>query len=326
MPPKGFKNLKSELSSKFSILITIDVEDWFQVENFKDYIPRHTWSDCALRVENNVHRLLDLLDTIELYPGNPQWTKKPNPNRETQNPSAGQTTHPRATFFVLGWVANKFPHLIKEISLRGHEVASHGFNHELCSKLSPHKLYEDLYSSKQLLEDLTGSQVYGYRAPSFSISSSVLGLVRDCDYIYDSSYNSFGLNKRYGQIDLKGIQRKGIAYRFQEDFFELPMSNLRLFNSDIPFSGGGYFRLFPLPILLMGIKRILYTKSAYLFYLHPWEIDSDQPRVTQASFLNRFRHYLYLHTTSKKLSKLLRSLSFCGFSTCIDYIRSLSFD
>ncbi|MFP3927921.1 MAG: polysaccharide deacetylase family protein, partial [Desulfobacteraceae bacterium] len=159
-----------------NILLTIDVEDWFQVENFKPCIPYSTWSSRDLRVERNTHRLLDLFDSTIL--------------------------NPRATFFILGWIGERLPSLIREIHARGHEVASHGCNHELLSSLDAQALIKDLNKSKSLLEDIIGSRVYGYRAPSFSIDKEILGYIRDAGYLYDSSYNSFSLHGRYGRLPI----------------------------------------------------------------------------------------------------------------------------
>jgi len=174
------------------ILLTIDVEDWFQVENFKEYIPFDSWSSCELRVEKNTHRLLDLLDSV---------------NFKFQVSSFKIS----ATFFILGWIAEKLPNLVKEIHARGHEVASHGYYHNLCNDSSSDDLRKDLIDSKRLLEDIIGDRVYGYRAPSFSINAEVLKIIEDCGYLYDSSYNSFSMHGRYGQISLSQNGQKGIA-------------------------------------------------------------------------------------------------------------------
>ena len=276
---------------KPTFLFTVDVEDWFQVENFKPWIAPDTWSERELRVEHNVHRLLDLLDKFP------------------------------STFFILGWVAEKLPHLIKEISERGHEVASHGFGHQLCHDIDPTDLKQDLIRSKQLIEDLTGDEVVGYRAPSFSINAQALEILKKCGYRYDSSYNSFEANPRYGHLDLSQYRRNGQGIQISENFHELPLSNLTLLNKTLPWSGGGYFRLFPYSLFRQGVRNILSKEGCYLFYLHPWEIDDGQPRVLEADRLSRFRHYCNLKTTYKKLQRMLRDHTHCRFATCREFLQ-----
>jgi len=283
------------VEEKKSILLTIDVEDWFQVENFKEYIKFSTWNGFEPRVEKNTRAILDLLDSFSFKP--------------------------RATFFVLGWVAGRFPGLIREISERGHEVASHGENHHLCTSLKKDELLCDLVQSKKRLEDITGSAVYGYRAPSFAVSDSVLELIKQAGYYYDSSYNSFSAHGRYGSIDLSGAVKAGGAYRLAEDFFELPVSNLSLGKTIMPLGGGGYFRLYPFSFFRMGMKSVLKKDKAFVFYAHPWEFDPDQPRVEQASPGFKFRHYINLDKTKTKLGRLIASFRDHHFITCRQYLK-----
>lgn len=292
-------------SSKY-FLLTIDVEDWFQVENFKPWIPFSTWSERELRVEANTHRLLDLFDSITL----------PSDNSSTVNP--------KATFFILGWIAEKLPNLVQEIHNRGHEVASHGFNHNLCGSESSKKLQKDLVRSKKLLEDIIGSNISGYRAPGFSVDCQVLDAVEEAGYNYDSSYNSFALNPRYGKIDFSDMKRNGISIKVDDDFYELPISNFQLRNHVLPFGGGGYFRLFPLFLFISAVKNILKNQTAYIFYLHPWEIDPDQPRVREAGRLFKFRHYVNLDKTYRKLENLINHFKNVKFITCNQYISELA--
>jgi polysaccharide deacetylase family protein (PEP-CTERM system associated) len=321
------------------ILLTIDVEDWFQVENFRPWIPFETWDQRELRVERNVHRLLDLFDSVELKAENEKedyelsaisYEQKSAGRRTTDN---GHTKKVRATFFVLGWIAERLPHLIREIHARGHEIASHGYNHNLCNRQPHADLKRELAASKKLLEDITGAPVTGFRAPNFSIDDEVLNIVQECGYQYDSSYNSFGLHGRYGKISLNGHGKKGIAFQISDNFFELPISNIHFKNplsskrNDrnrfvIPWGGGGYFRLLPFYIFKMGVNSILGKHNAYLFYAHPWEIDSEQPRVDDASRLNRFKHYKNIKKTSLRLSKLVNEFEYCKFITCSRYIAS----
>lgn len=279
-----------------SILLTFDVEDWFQVENFKDYIPFSSWPAKEQRVRTNTAALLDLLDEIP--------------------------TQVHATFFILGWVAERFPDIVKDISIRGHEIASHGYNHDLCYTQSPDELLDDLIRSKQILEDITGQPVLGYRAPSFSITDEALKMVQKAGYIYDSSYNSFGQHGRYGSITLP-YENKLIQpiYKVADDFYEIPVSNLQLYGRIIPWSGGGYFRFLPSFLHNLGVKHILNTTGCYTFYLHPWEIDPQQPKVEEAKLLFRLRHYLNLKRTTKKFAAFTTSKTNEAFLSCSEYLK-----
>jgi len=305
-----------------SILLTIDVEDWFQVENFKQYIPFSSWSSYELRVEKNTHRLRDLLDSC-------------NGRRKTDNRRGEK---PQATFFVLGWIAERLPHLVREIRSRGHEVSSHGYQHNLCIECSFDDLKTDLIHSKNLLEDIIGDQVYGYRAPSFSISQDILKIIQDCGYLYDSSFNSFAMNGRYGHLDLSQNGTRGIALQISKTqdlkskiqnpkskiFYELPISNIKLGNSILPWGGGGYFRLIPFQVFRLGVQSILKKENAYLLYLHPWEIDPEQPKVKEVSKFFKFRHYINLNKTASKLSSFIEAFNQCHFATCHQYLKLVS--
>lgn len=275
-----------------TILLTVDVEDWFQVENFKQWIPYETWDRQELRVERNANQLLDLLDQYQV----------------------------KATFFILGWIAERIPGLIRSIYEQGHEVASHGYSHELCSQLSTAQLKEDFLYSKKILEDTIGNKVYGYRAPSFSITPQALETLQKCGYIYDSSYNSFSLNRRHGNLNLDIEQKNGIAYKVSKSFYEIPISNIEISNLIFPWGGGGYFRLLPVSFFSKGVQTILKNKNGYLFYMHPWELDPEQPRVYKASKLYKIRHYINLNKTEKKLSSFIAMLNGNHFITCKDYI------
>lgn len=276
------------------ILLTFDVEDWFQVENFKSRIPFSTWNDCQLRVEKNTRLLLALLDDAP--------------------------ARPRATFFILGWIAKKIPGLVREIAEMGHEVASHGFGHDICSRLGPKEMRQDLLRSKSLLEDITGSPVLGYRAPNFSITPRVLDLVREAGYGYDSSYNSFSSHGRYGRLNLSGCPRQGACVEIATGFYEVPVSNLRIRNRILPLGGGGYFRLFPSTLFRQGIRAVLNQEHAFVFYAHPWEFDPDQPRVTNVPAWLRFRHYVNLHRTAGKMGAMIQTFSHCRFPTVSAYV------
>jgi hypothetical protein len=269
---------------RHSFLITIDVEDWFQVENLRPWNPPAAWGSRELRVEANVHRLLDLFDSFKLpslpasqprcffqpdpvNPVNPVGlsvvpqpctmyrvpsSSKPDPVNPV-NPVGLSIPAPctvrrepfiRATFFVLGWLAARLPHLVREIAGRGHEVASHGSSHRMCRPLSDADLGDELQGSKRLIEDITGAEVAGFRAPNFSVDDRVLSLAREAGYRYDSSYNSFS----------------------------------------------------------------------------PWEIDPEQPRIGQASPAARFKHYTNLDKTMSKLRGMMEAFTDCRFVGCGEYI------
>jgi polysaccharide deacetylase family protein (PEP-CTERM system associated) len=247
----------------------------------------------------------------------------------------------RCTFFILGWLAERLPGLVREIAGRGHEVASHGSSHRLCRPLSDAELRAELGDSKRLLEDITGAEAAGFRAPNFSVDDRVLALIQEAGYRYDSSYNSFGLHGRYGKISLNGQPRAGVAYELSDNFFELPVSNLplssistlgilgtlahfRQFNHfPLPWSGGAYFRLLPLGLFQAGVRSILEADGAYLFYMHPWEVDPGQPRVRKAGPAARFKHYTHLKKTEGKLRKLIQRFGDCRFTTCREYLNAV---
>jgi len=297
-------------SQENSILLTFDVEDWFQVENFRQCIPFSSWSNYQLRVEKNTHRLLDLLDSIEV--ARPADSQKSREGADAMNP--------RATFFILGWIAQRLSHLVREIHGHGHVVASHGFNHTLCNHESPDALKRDLADSRKILEDIIGRPVYGYRAPSFSASAEILKVIEESGYLYDSSLNSFRMNRRYGHVDLSRKAKRGIALKFSDTFYELPISNMTVGRYAFPLGGGAYFRLIPFSLFQFGVESILKRQKAYLFYLHPWEIDPEQPKVKDASLFHRFRHYTNLKTTVSRLSLLIESCRSASFATCYQYL------
>lgn len=336
------------------ILLTFDVEDWFQVENLRKACPISSWSSYELRVEKNTLRLLDLLDSLQLTAHRSQADqKKGHDDSNLKNPARSA---PTATFFILGWVAERFPQLVREIHSRGHEVASHGYSHRLCTENSPAELKDDLVASRNLLEDIIGERIYGYRAPNFSISDRVLKTIEDCGYLYDSSYNSFAANPRYGRISVNGGQRQGIALKLSDGFYELPISNLTLslypfralastlkrgnptadrresngssaaipepstaYRTILPWGGGGYFRLFPISLFKLGVRAILSRENAYLFFCHPWEIDPDQPVVTKIPATYRFRHYLNLRKTENRLIEFMNHFGSSRFISCRHY-------
>lgn len=277
-----------------TILLTFDVEDWFQVENFKRYIRFSTWNSFDLRVERSTLKVLDLLDQFPFKP--------------------------KATFFILGWIAEKLPRLIREIAMRGHEIASHGYNHHLCTSLEYRSLLQDLINSRKFLESITGIKINGFRAPSFAVNDTILKTIHEAGYTYDSSFNSFSGHGRYGSIDLAAATRTGNCFRFSDHFYEIPVSNANVNGTTFPLGGGGYFRLYPFGVFRKGVESVLNKHKAFVFYAHPWEFDPDQPRMRHASTGSKFRHYVNLHKTEEKLKKLIESFSNLRFLTCSEYI------
>jgi polysaccharide deacetylase family protein (PEP-CTERM system associated) len=256
--------------------LTIDVEDYFQVSAFAPYIARSDWDRRECRVERNVDRILAMLD-----------------ERGAQ-----------ATFFTLGWIAERYPQLVRRIAAQGHEVASHGYGHERASDLNEAAFNEDVVNAKKILEDLSGSAVTGYRAPSFSIGPGNLwafdSLAR-AGYRYSSSIYPIR-HDHYGMPDAPRF-----AHQVNQDLLEVPITTLRLFNRNLPSSGGGYFRLLPYAVSRWMLQRVNSRESeAAIFYFHPWEIDVDQPRIPGIDSKTRFRHYLNIDRMERRLACLLR--------------------
>ncbi len=299
--------LTDTVDSSRYFLLTIDVEDWFQVENFKTSIPLSSWSSCESRVEKNTHLFLDFLDTA---------------GSETAN-----GTRPggplRATFFVLGWVAERIPRLVREIQARGHEVASHGYHHQLCNRWPAGELKKDLLESKKILEDILGCAVLGYRAPSFSINEEVLGILEECGYLYDSSFNSFAGNNRYGKIQIFP-NGTSVVCKTRRNIYELPISNFQAGKFIVPAGGGAYFRLLPVRVFEKIVQSVLKHRNAYLFYIHPWEADPDQPKVKGVPAFLRFRHYTNLARTLPRLRFLVSRMRDFSFVSCNEYIRKMA--
>lgn len=254
--------------------LTIDVEDYFQVSAFAPYIPREHWERCDCRVERNVDRLLDLL--------------------------AGHGI--QATFFTLGWIAQRYPHLVRRIVDGGHELASHGYGHQRASDLDEAAFRADIVTAKQLLEDIAGHEVRGYRAPSFSIGERNLwafDCLAEAGYRYSSSIYPIR-HDHYGMPDAPRF-----AHRVRSGLLEVPVTTARLFARNLPASGGGYFRLMPYALSRWLLRRVNERDGQpAIFYCHPWEIDPGQPRVAGIDARTRFRHYLNLQHMEGRLRHL----------------------
>jgi len=269
------------MTTKAPALMSVDVEDWFQVENLRGAIARDTWNERELRVEKNVELILDIL-------------------------AASGT---KATFFTLGWVAERVPGLVKKIHSAGHEVASHGYGHDLIYNLTEDQFREDVTRSKKLLEDITGQPVIGYRAPNFSITDWAIDILRETGFKYDSSLFPSMAHDRYGKLKKFKVEDSR-WFELAPGFHQVLLSCLPLGGRNLPWAGGGYFRLIPYPIFQRGVRRILRLKQAYCFYIHPWEFDPGQPRVTGIKASYRFRHYNNLERTEKRFRALVNDFSF----------------
>jgi polysaccharide deacetylase family protein (PEP-CTERM system associated) len=254
--------------------LTIDVEDYFQVSAFAPYIARSDWVNRECRVERNVQRILAMLAERRI----------------------------RATFFTLGWIAERYPALVRDIVAGGHELASHGFGHERASDLDAAAFRDDVVRAKSLLEDCSGTAVKGYRAPSFSIGTANLWafeVLHRAGYRYSSSIYPIA-HDHYGMPDAPRF-----AHHTEQGLLEVPITTLRLFNRNLPSSGGGYFRLLPYAVSRAMIRRVNDTeREPAIFYFHPWEIDAGQPRIAGINAKTRFRHYVNIDRNEQKLGRL----------------------
>ena len=271
-------------------VMSIDVEDWFHVENLRSVIRRDSWSGQQLRVERNVDRMLQLM--------------------------ADSDGGVRCTFFVLGWVAERCPGLIRRIAAAGHEIASHGYDHDLLDSLSPDAFRADVERSKGLLEDLAGAEVRGYRAPSFSITEWAIPILQDVGFSYDSSlFPSLG-HDRYGHLANIGPDQPVVEV--SPGFFEISISCVTIASRGFPWGGGGYFRVLPYSVFRRGARRILGSGRPYVFYIHPWEIDPDQPRVEGLRRSYRFRHYVGLGRCEARFTSLLADFAWTTMADLLD--------
>jgi polysaccharide deacetylase family protein (PEP-CTERM system associated) len=256
--------------------LTVDVEDYFQVSALAPHFDRSSWDAQPCRVERNVQRLLALF----------------------------HENGARATFFTLGWVAERYPQLVRDIVAAGHELASHGYGHQRASDQTRAAFGDDVRSAKALLEDLGGQPIRGYRAPSFSIGLGNLwafDVLLEAGYRYSSSVYPVQ-HDHYGMPDAPRF-----PYESRPGLLEIPITTTRLLGRNLPAGGGGYFRLAPYEISRWALRRVnQLDQRPAIFYFHPWEIDPGQPRVHEASLKTRFRHYVNLHKTEPRLEQLLR--------------------
>lgn len=263
-------------------MLSIDVEEYFQVEAAAPYVPRDAWESHPRRLGPAVDRILDLL----------------------------ADHHVEATFFVLGWVAQHEPELVRRIAGAGHEIASHGMGHDMLGRLTPGSFKQDLLDSRKLLEDISGAPVVGYRAPTFSITRKTgwaLDVLSEAGFQYDSSVFPVH-HDRYGVSDAPRFAHRAVGPDGGA-IIEIPPLTLRLMKSNLPVGGGGYLRLFPVRLVGRALRSAERGGQAGMIYLHPWEFDPDQP-VLPMSRLGRWRHRVGLRRTELKLRWLLKRFSF----------------
>jgi polysaccharide deacetylase family protein (PEP-CTERM system associated) len=272
--------------------MSIDVEDWFQVENLRGAIPRETWRARGLRVERNVDRMLELMAAADV----------------------------RSTCFVLGWIAERCPQVVQRIAAAGHEIASHGFGHELLGRLTPDSFRSDVSRSKTLLEELTSTEVLGYRAPAFSITDWAIPILQELGFVYDSSVFPTFAHDRYGR--LSGLDVREAVSEVLPGFHEVCISCLRIRSRGLPWGGGGYFRLIPYSVFRFGVRRVIAGSPPYVFYIHPWEIDPGQPRVQGLPRGYAFRHYVGLERCESRFARLLRDFSWSPIGDIVQATRT----
>ncbi|MHB1083840.1 MAG: XrtA system polysaccharide deacetylase [Thiobacillus sp.] len=257
--------------------MSIDVEDYFQVSAFAPHIRREDWDSLPCRVERNVDVILGLLDDA----------------------------HAKATFFTLGWIAERYPQVVRRIVDNGHELASHGYGHQRVSDLTPEQFRDDITHAKRILEDLGGGAIRGYRAPSFSINHANWWAIEELEnagYEYSSSIYPVR-HDHYGMPDAPRFANRPNG---ESGILELPPTTLPMMGRNLPAAGGGWFRLLPYSISRGMLRRVnAQDQAPCMFYFHPWELDPEQPRQPGLSVKTRFRHYVNLHRMPGRLRKLL---------------------
>jgi len=270
-----------KMDQKIVNYLTVDVEDYFQVAAFEKVISVDSWDQYECRVVANTESVLQLF--------------------------AEHGVH--ATFFIVGWIAERYPQLVRSIDQQGHEIGCHSYGHRKVYDLSPEEFQEDTRRARDILTDIIGKPIRGYRAPSYSITKKslwALDILADLGFSYDSSIFPV-YHDNYGIPDAPRYP----YYLEQQDMQEYPLSTLRFLGHNLPIAGGGYFRFFPYWFTRSALFRInLKEGQPFIFYFHPWEIDPKQPYVQRASIKSKFRHYLNLDKTKDRLGRLLHEFSF----------------
>jgi len=275
---------------------TVDVEDYFQVQALSSAIKSENWGQYECRVEKNTQLILQLLDE----------------------------TKQKGTFFVLGWIAKRYPNLIRLIAKEGHEIASHGMSHQLIYNQNIDTFKMETFDSKALLEDIIQEPIKGYRAATYSITKKslwALDILVEAGYKYDSSIFPMR-HDNYGIPDINPFPHF-LTTPNGDKIIEFPISVLKNKLGTLPIAGGGYFRLYPYYLTRWGLEKINKQNRPFVFYVHPWEIDPKQPRVDNLSFLSSFRHYNNLEKCNQRLQKLTRDFRFSPMSDVLKQLRLL---
>jgi polysaccharide deacetylase family protein (PEP-CTERM system associated) len=257
-------------------LASFDIEDWFHAENIRPSLGTPDWSALEGRVERNTHDVLDILGDVDA----------------------------KSTFFVLGWVARRYPALVRRIVDEGHELASHTDLHKQLWSLSRHDVAKELKRSRESLEDVAGTRVLGVRAPNFSISDEVLDAMAEAGYWYDSSFFSLRAHGRYGRLSSE-VDPDEAVVEVRPSLLELPMSRVRVGRVVLPWSGGAYFRLIPYRLFRSGVERRLSRESWFMFYFHPWELDEGEAAPPNLPYARRVRSYAGRRRMRTDLRRLL---------------------
>lgn len=368
----------SKMSTSIDNVLTIDVEDYFQVHAFSSVINPADWDNYESRVEGNTYRILEMLSNPDVSNNSYASNRSSGPTKRTENNvqivqssteanslersnvSNGSSNSIKATFFILGWIAERYPGLVRDIAAQGHEIASHGYRHELVTNQCPDEFRADVAKTKKMLEDITGEEVVGYRASTYSITRKTLWALKilaEEGYGYDSSifpvhHDVYGFPDapRFPfKVSLNGDVQTVRSFAATNSFerandsngsnnsnvpndsnlsngpydsnilWEFPISTIRLFGQNLPVAGGGYFRLFPYRLVKRLLGHINRTEQRpFIFYLHPWEIDPDQPRIDTASLKSRFRHYLNLDKVENRFRSLLSDFNFVPIRDLMD--------
>ena len=280
-------------------ILSIDVEEWFHPEAVQHLFPAESWDMQDARLEHNVEKLLSLFEKREV----------------------------KATFFILGWIARRYPQLLKKIASNGHEIASHGNSHRMVTKLTPESFRADLSESINIIQNITGNKVLGFRAPTFSIIQETRWaweIMLDIGLQYDSSVYPIW-HDRYGIPDAP--RHPYIAlHKNTKELIEFPMPTIKVVKKNIPFGGGGYLRIFPLVFTKFAIKQFNKEGLPAIFYAHPWEFDSKQQRLALGK-IQTWRHYYNIKNNLHKLDILLKNFRWTSFQDLMqedDFVKKIT--
>lgn len=267
-------------------MLSIDVEDWFHAERLSTVIGRDLWDSQELRVVANLEKILTLL----------------------------RAHRTRATFFVLGWVAERMPQLVRWIHEAGHEVASHGYDHQNLRSVAKDDLEKDIQRSSDLLASITGEEPIGYRSPRFSVAGGLPEILRARGFRYDSSLYPASVTPQYGRTEVRSVRQGLCIGEFSNGMLEVPIATLAVVGTRIPWGGGGYFRFYPYWLFRQGFRLSARQLGASLFYTHPWEVDPGQPRVQGLRWIDRTLHFGFLGVAERKLDRLLSDFHFVSIA------------